>query len=51
MATTVPPAYSSVAALDLRTATLGDIWRHSDATGIPAGAILRALDQDERRDA
>ena len=32
-------------------ATMGDLWRLSDATGIPASAILRALDKLEGADA
>ena len=44
--TTTPPAHSKIAApLNWETATLGDLWRLSDATGVAAGAILRSLDQ------
>ena len=32
-------------------ATVSDLWRLSDATGVPAGAILRALDKLEGADA
>src|SRR5690606_12188122 len=32
-------------------ATVSDLWRLSDATGIPASAILRALDKLEGADA
>ena len=33
------------------TATLEDLWSLSDLTGIPASAILRALDKLEGADA
>lgn len=33
------------------TAMMSELWRHSDATGVPASTILRALDKFERADA
>ena len=52
MTAIVPPAHSKIAApLDWETATMGDLWRLSDATGVPASAILRALDKLEGADA
>ena len=50
MTTTIPPAHNNAAPLDWETATLGDLWRLSDAAGVPAGAILRALDKLEGAD-
>ena len=51
MHTTIPPAHKKAAApLDWETATLGDLWRLSDATGVASGAILRALDKLEGPD-
>ena len=38
------------APLGWEAATMVDLWRLSDATGIPAGAILRALDKLEGAD-
>lgn len=51
MQTTIPPAHKKAAAsLDWETATVGDLWRLSGATGIPASTILRALDKLEGPD-
>ena len=51
MTTAIPPAHNKVAAPhNWETATMGDLWRLSDATGIPAGSILRALDKLEGAD-
>lgn len=52
MTTIVPPAHSKIAApLDWETATVQDLWSLSDAGGVSAGAIFRALDQCVRSDA
>lgn len=51
MTTYIPPAHKIAATLNWETATLGDLWRLSDATGVAAGALLRALDQLEGPDA
>ena len=51
MTTRIPPAHNKIAAtLNWETATLGDLWRLSDATGVASGAILRALDKLEGPD-
>lgn len=52
MATTIPPAHSKIAAsLGWETATVGDLWERSDLSGIPACAILRAVQHLEGRHA
>lgn len=44
MGTTIPPAHRKIAApLDWETATLEDLLDLSDATGLPACALLRAM--------
>lgn len=51
MITYIPPAHSNIAAPpNWETATMGELWRYSDATGVPAGTILRALDKLEGSD-
>ena len=49
--THIPPAHSKIAAtLGWETATMQEVWELSDRAGIPAGAILRALDKLEGAD-
>lgn len=40
-----------IATPSVEVATVGDLWRLSDETGVSAGALLRALDQLEGADA
>lgn len=46
-----PTKHRIAAPLNWETATMGELWRHSDATGVPASTILRTLDKFERADA
>lgn len=44
MATTIPPAYSKIAApLDWETATVSDLLDLSAATGVQAGLLYSAI--------
>lgn len=44
-AATQPYPYSKIATPVVEVATVDDAWRLSDATGIPACTVLRALNQ------
>lgn len=45
MTTTVPPSDSKIATPKQGAATVDDAWRLSDATGVPACTVLRALNE------
>lgn len=45
MTTTVPPAQSSIAALDMRAATLSDLLDASKTSGVPACSIYRIVNE------
>lgn len=52
MTITAPPALmQSDASHPGGVVTMGDVWRLSDEAGVPACAVLRALDQLEGVDA
>lgn len=52
MTTTVPPAQSSVAAPQCwGAATVQDLWRESDATGVPACTLYRSAQEFVRLNA
>lgn len=50
MSSTVPPMNDKIATPIMEVATVGDLWRLSDHTGVPACTLFRALDQLERTD-
>lgn len=51
MTTTVPPSRNKIATPEAEVATIGGLWRLSDATGVPACTIFRALNENEGPDA
>lgn len=47
MASVTPPAHNKIATPEAEVATIGGLWRLSDATGVPACTLFRALNEDE----
>lgn len=50
MTTTVPPSDSRIAAPDLGTATMRELWQYADESKTTLSALLRVLNEDERGD-
>lgn len=47
MASVTPPAHNKIATPEAEVATIGGLWRLSDATGVPACTLFRALNENE----